>query len=340
MALQVAVVGAGVIGTSVALHLAQSYQDQYSITIIADKLTPDTTSDKAVGMVIPFDVTPLGGSVDGIGDPAQWLRDTISHIKSLYDSPEGGEMGISLVHGIVANDSEDGAIPWWVEQTIGFQMLSQEDGAKLNVPEQYKTIVSFGAYIVDGRIYLPRLMDKFRQLGGRVLQRKVTNLSELHNYNVIINCTGLGSYSLVPDTTMYPIRGDIVSVEAPWVKEFAILHSSNDITTIYPRSHDVVLGVTAVSNDWSEESCPTTSANIIEKCSKVVPSLANAKVRKTWRCLRPGRPKIRLCCDETTPEEPIVIHCYGHEAKGVSFHWGCAVEVRKLVKSCLKTTMK
>ena len=71
MTLQVAVVGAGVIGTSVALHLAQSYQDQCSITIIADKLTPDTTSDKAAGMVIPFDVTPLDTSVDGIGDPAQ-----------------------------------------------------------------------------------------------------------------------------------------------------------------------------------------------------------------------------------------------------------------------------
>ncbi len=47
MKIQVAVVGAGVIGLSTALHLTERFPDALQVTILADRFTPDTVSDKS-----------------------------------------------------------------------------------------------------------------------------------------------------------------------------------------------------------------------------------------------------------------------------------------------------
>lgn len=49
---QVAVVGAGVVGLSTALCLSQ-LGPPCTVTVVADKVTPHTTSDVAAGMLIP-----------------------------------------------------------------------------------------------------------------------------------------------------------------------------------------------------------------------------------------------------------------------------------------------
>lgn len=51
-AARVAVVGAGVMGLSTALCVSQ-LAPRCSVTVIADKFSPDTTSDVAAGMLIP-----------------------------------------------------------------------------------------------------------------------------------------------------------------------------------------------------------------------------------------------------------------------------------------------
>ena len=53
--LKVAVVGAGVIGLSAALHLTERFPGLLDVTVIADRFTPDTTSDKSSAIVKPVD---------------------------------------------------------------------------------------------------------------------------------------------------------------------------------------------------------------------------------------------------------------------------------------------
>ena len=48
-----AVVGAGVVGLSVGLSLCEAYGSQLDLTILAEKLSPSTTSDGAGAMFIP-----------------------------------------------------------------------------------------------------------------------------------------------------------------------------------------------------------------------------------------------------------------------------------------------
>lgn len=55
--LRVGIVGAGVIGLSVGMHIIQRFPDMVQVSIIADKFTPNTTSD-LTGMILwPFDLS-------------------------------------------------------------------------------------------------------------------------------------------------------------------------------------------------------------------------------------------------------------------------------------------
>ena len=332
----VAVIGAGFLGTSVSLHLLQEHgkSGRVQVTMIADKFSPDTTSDRSTALTLPFDVIPPteGGSVDGVGDPSDWLRDTISHIRSLHDSPEGGRMGISLIQGVRAlADKPPSEIPWWSQDAYGYKTLSSKECASYKLPPEYCWAASFGTYVVDCRLYLPQLLEKIRGLGGKIIDKKIESISELSSdYDIIVNCSGLGAAKLISDLSVYPVRGDIVSVEAPWIKQFTILESGGKITSVIPRPNDVLLGVTAIPHEWSTEQSQETTETIIKNCVELVPSLKNAKVLTTWAGLRPMRPKIRLCIDSSF-KESIVVHCYGHGSKGGCYHWGCAVEVGKLL---------
>jgi D-amino-acid oxidase len=48
------------------------------------------------------------------------------------------------------------------------------------------------------------------------LRKKIENFEELSNFDIVVNCTGLGSLDLTKDTKMHPIRGQIIRVNAPW----------------------------------------------------------------------------------------------------------------------------
>lgn len=50
-------------------------------------------------------------------------------------------------------------------------------------------------------------MRRFESAGGKVFQRRVDSFSDLiQDYDLIINCTGLGAKNLANDQKMKPIR--------------------------------------------------------------------------------------------------------------------------------------
>ena len=81
----------------------------------------------------------------------------------------------------------------------------------------------------------------------------------------------LGNYHLLQDKEMFPIRGQILKVEAPWVTKFhSILDvESEDLIYILPRSDCIIVGGTAQvcikrrSNSFSEKQlgCCSESRN-------------------------------------------------------------------------------
>jgi D-aspartate oxidase len=57
------------------------------------------------------------------------------------------------------------------------------------------------------------LFFRFKQAGGKVVEKTVTNLKDLeYSFDVVMNCTGLGAKHLCSDNKMVPIRGQVIKV--------------------------------------------------------------------------------------------------------------------------------
>ena len=68
-------------------------------------------------------------------------------------------------------------------------------------------------FIVDPRRYLPWLQEKFLRNGGQLIRRRIESLTEdlfLHQFDAIVNCSGMGAKKLANDWKMVPIRGTYI----------------------------------------------------------------------------------------------------------------------------------
>lgn len=166
-------------------------------------------------------------------------------------------------------------------------------------------------------------------------KRKVTSLQELSHFDLIVNCSGLGSRTLVGDTQVYPVRGQVLKVEAPWLKHF--IRDGDGQTYIYPGIHSVTLGGTRQEEDWRLQLDRGEAESILERCTRLEPSLKKAKVLSEWVGLRPSRRNLRLEWEVVLLQgrQVSVVHNYGHGGFGVTLAWGTALDAVGFVRDCL-----
>ena len=350
---RVAVIGAGVIGLSIATHLAEMYGRRLDVTVMADRFTPNTTSDGAGGIFIPYTV---GFSEEGARKLQRWATETFHYLTKMFESRMSDEIGLSLVtgHRIHIKPGEY-PLPWCKDLLFDFEVLKNQSlESALDLPPapagkgkqdflsesslysrtKNATVFKFKTFVLEGKRYLPWLMKKFQALGGLIIKHKVDSLGELENYDIIINCTGLGARELVGDKSVYPIRGQSVAVNIPSLGKFYD-SVDDDLLYVIPHKDYLVLGGTAEANNWSTTPDPKTREEILRKCSDMFPTLRGAEVVGEWACLRPAREEVRLEL-ENPGASPSVIHCYGHGGQGIIVHWGCVKDVTKLVEKCLE----
>ena len=146
----------------------------------------------------------------------------------------------------------------------------------------------------------------------------MNSLKELVNYDVIINCTGLGARDpdLVDDCTVVPLCGQMVEVDGPKISN-AVYNwepDSSHITWIFPRNGRIVLGGSAHPHHWSTEVDPALTEQIYRNCVALCPQLEGSKVVRVWVCQRPVRDTVRLEVDKEFC--PFLIHNYGHGGQG------------------------
>ena len=96
---RIAVVGAGVMGLSVGLCLIEKYGSQLELTIIADKFSPDTTSDRAGAMILPGGNYIPGGDSEFERDSEQWVTDTFHHLNHVHQTYGEDATGIHISPG-------------------------------------------------------------------------------------------------------------------------------------------------------------------------------------------------------------------------------------------------
>ncbi|XP_060919876.1 D-aspartate oxidase [Labrus mixtus] len=325
---RVAVVGAGVVGFSTAVCIAGALP-YCSVTLLAEKFSPDTTSDGAAGILWPvtFPDIPLERQ-------RSWLKDSFDHLLAIAQSQHSPEAGVMLSSGwTVFKEVPANKKPHFSDLVIGFRNMT--DNEMKRFPD-HKFGHAFTTLKCECSSYLPWLEKRFRKAGGQVEKRKVNSLQELSNsYDIIVNCSGLGSKTLVGDSEVYPVRGQVLKVEAPWLKHF--IRDGDGKTYIYPGIHSVTIGGTRQEDDWRLEVDEGDTQGILERCSQLEPSLSKAKVVSEWVGLRPSRkyPRVEREVVRLQGRSVPVVHNYGHGAWGVTLAWGTGQDALGLVRQCL-----
>jgi D-amino-acid oxidase len=314
---EVTVVGCGVIGLTAAVRMREAGLD---VGILTAALPLQTTSSVAAALWLPYKAYPEDRVL-------AWGRETFEVFEELSRFPESGvrmREGVEIWRQKVPD-------PWWRNAVPDVRRCEQDE-----LPPGYTDGHVFTAPVVEMPVYLGYLLDRFTGSGGRVEHSVVSSLNEIEGGRVVVNCAGLGARELVGDSSMKPIRGQILRVRNPGLERFVLDEANPEgVTYVIPRSEDCILGGTSEDGEWSTEPDPQTAAAILKRCTKLEPRLAEAGVLEHKVGLRPGRPEIRLE-KEDVPHAPPRIHNYGHGGSGVTLSWGCAEETLHLVRQVLE----
>ena len=308
------IVGCGVIGLSCGIELINA---GYKVDIVTRDVPPNTTSNWAAALWYPYKAYPYDRVLG-------WGASTFRRFQTLIKEPNAGVFNAPMIELL----SDKVGDPWWVDAVDEFRHAETDE-----VPEGYGHAFLITVPIFDTGIYLEYLVAQYKQLGGTITIQDVASLDSLAEDNrLIINCTGLGARELVGDTGLYPIRGQIAKVKADGVK-LGVLDDTDHAQPLYiiPRTHDVVLGGTALQGNWDETPDPETAELILRETLRLDPALEGAELIQHGVGLRPGRDEVRLEAEQLT-DDCTVIHCYGHGGAGFTLSWGCAEEVVELAE--------
>lgn len=303
----VIVVGGGVSGLTTALQLAER---GLRVRVWSRDPAAGTTSAVAGALWWPYRIEP-GALVSG------WSVETLRVYEELAAAP--AETGVRRVAGVHGGERLAALGPWARELD---QVSEVPEGLRVTLP------------LIDMPVHLRWLEGRLAAAGGVVERRAVDGFGEAAaEARVVVNCTGLGARELVPDAGVRPVRGQLVVVENPGVEEwFTRADPASSATTyFFPQPGGLLLGGTAEVDDRRTEPDPGTAREIVERCARVRPEIAGARVIGHRVGLRPARDAgVRIEAEEL-PGGGLLVHNYGHGGAGVTVAWGCARAAARLV---------
>lgn len=327
----ICVIGAGVVGLSTALQLQERFPG-HSITIIADKFNSDTLSHGAGGI---FRISP---SAQGIlpQTVSEWIAHGYKHYSSLLRSEDCCIAGIQEVSGyfLFHDKKNEQKEVSFLKFTPSLRVLTEEELQQFP-GGPWKGGLFYTTVLIDCSKYLPYMLNRFKQSGGAVVGKTVESLEELaHDYDIVMNCTGLRAGDIVEDTKLVPLRGQVYRVKAPWIKHF---YYADLDTYILPSTDTVVLGGTRQYCSFNTDVDRHDSESIFERCCQLLPSLKHAEIVQEWVGLRPHRDPIRVEKEvvHIGNRKLHVVHNYGHGGYGISLSWGSAKEATDLVANVI-----
>ncbi len=314
------VVGAGVIGLSCAVRLLER---GHGVRVYGRELAPPAPEAGPAGHL------GRAGAVTSAVAAAVWYpylaepRDRVTGW-SAAALAEFTDLAARGVDGVVMTPGtelfrEPVPEPWW---TAAVPQVRRIEAPLPGYAEGW----GFVSPVIEMPVYLPWLVARVRELGGTVEKREVGSLADLNG--PVVNATGLGAREFVGDTTLVPVRGQVVYLEQVGVDRWWIDDSGLEpgaSTYVVPRSRDIVVGGTEHHGAEDLTIDPATADAILARARALVPALADARVLGHNIGLRPSRPTVRL------EREGEVVHCYGHGGAGVTLSWGCADEVAALI---------
>ena len=324
MAEQIAIVGAGVSGLTCGIVLAEH---GYHTAIFAKDTGQQTTSSVAAAVWFPYHVDPAERVIP--------LALETYHV--LLDLAQSPETGVSLVESRQFLRTGEIEIPDWAIP-LGAQSLSSVATGLWPVQDRaqrggysFKSGFSLPVPLTDTTIYLDYLAARFRKAGGEIHANvRFEKLEDVDGeFDLVINCAGIGARELVQDADLEPHRGQVAIVPKIEGLCAAIVCDDEPLMYAIPRANDCVFGGTnELSDNLAAE--PATTSRIVTECSRVL-NIDKPRVLAERVGLRPFRKSGVRIERAQLQDGRTVIHNYGHGGAGFTLSWGCAREVLELV---------
>lgn len=316
--MRVIVVGAGVVGLSAALRCAQAGHD---VAVLARDLPLETTSAVAAALWYPYRAQPQELV-------SRWAA--ASYVEMARLATSDPDAGVDLRDGVELLREPAGE-PWWAEALPADAGLTRLGEG--HVPRPYRGGYRLRSPVVDMTVHLPWLREQLEALGATVTRCWLDALPQPRPGVVVVNASGLAARGLAEDSSVHPIRGQVVRLaRPPGLDEWLLDQSAADSPAyVVPRRREVVVGGTAREGDWDPQPDPRVAEVLLARARALVPALRDAPVLGHRVGLRPARPAVRLEAEQR--DEGTVVHCYGHGGSGATLAWGCADEVAELVEA-------
>jgi len=259
---RVAVIGSGAVGLATTRQLQRR---GFDVTIYAMAVPPDTTTNMAWG-----GFTPTSGLVARDGRSPAWdvqFRTAVEIAYTEYQLLAGRDYGVAWMDNYATleelptpgrqeprefEDFSAGLLP----DSISMAREVLQPGEH-PFPTPYATVQS--SLQIQPPIFLDAMVRDVHLYGARTTIRKFDSPRDLMSLgeSVVINCSGLGSWSLFDDKELTPVKGQLTFlVPQPEV---------NYQYGCMPRSDGIALGSSREPGVWSLEPNEETRQRIVTR---------------------------------------------------------------------------
>jgi D-amino-acid oxidase len=344
----VAIVGAGVSGLTSAIVFAERGS---RTAIFAEETGQGTTSGAAAAIWYPYDAEPADKVI-------AWALETY---KVLVHLARDERSGVSMIELRTFSRTGEIQVPEWAN-AIGVRQLrassvatglrpvsdrAQRGGCKSvipsentsrteepltvqsEIPRSFSSGFALSVPLTDTTIYLDYLANRFIAAGGKIHGNvRLAKLEDVsRDFDLVVNCAGIGAKTLACDLDLEPHRGQVAIVPKIDIP-YAVVCDDAPLMYAIPRANDCVFGGTnEVSDDRKAD--PAATARILAECSRVL-NMDRPKILGERVGLRPFRKSgVRVDRGQLDDGRP-VIHNYGHGGSGFTLSWGCAQKVLAL----------
>jgi D-amino-acid oxidase len=334
---QVGIVGAGVSGLTCGIAFAER---GYRTAIFANEIGRQTTSGAAAALWFPYDAEPADKVIP-------WALETFRTLADLAGNPGSGVSMIELrqfsrigeiqipdwaiplgAHPVIPSEVDNGAAGEAATWTGRPQ--AERSGSERIKPPEFTSCFAITVPLMDTTIYLDYLANRFLkadgQITGNVCFEKLEDVDS--EFDLVINCAGIGARELVRDAALQPHRGQVAIV--PRIEDLSYAVVCDDAPLMYaiPRRNDCVFGGTNdLSDDFAVDSATTT--RIVAECSRAL-KIEKPNVLAERVGLRPFRKSGVRVERAHLRDGRTVVHNYGHGGSGFTLSWGCTAEVLRL----------
>lgn len=343
MSKQITVVGAGVIGLSAALVLAEQ---GFQVTVVAKNFPTDALTSEYTSPWAGAHFRPFPSKSESESREMKLTRITQKHFKKLTKSEP--ESSVRFVEGIEYFEAPDdyykAIAKGYREEMDDFEVLPESE-----LPTGCVLGTKYTTWVINSPHYIRYLQQKLTfKFGVKFIRMNLKSLKQVFEgfsscSPIVINASGRGlQYNGGYDPKGQLIRGQTLLVRAPQNCPYlhkTITHQSKEglWTFVIPRPLDggIILGGTKQFNDYTTTPKEEDTQALISRAKILYPELfidGQLDIRNINVGFRPARTGgIRLEVEKCPKGN--VVHAYGAGGMGYELSYGMGQEVLKLVQN-------